>query len=381
MKQFFYLYFFIYYIFIIIYASFLNIGDFEITYLLQNNSISFIQNKFLSFIGYTNLSFRLIPIILSMFSIVLYYRISKNYLKKEKDIFLSTIIFSLLPGFIVATFLFNKSIYLIFLVLLFIYTFIYYRFYSYVFLFLYTTLNYSFLFLYFALIFYSIYKKNTKFLIYSILLLMINANYFNYDINGHPQGHFIDILLIYFAIFSPFVFIYFVYTLIKIAKKPNLLWFISIFSLLLSFLLSFRQKIKIDDFAPFVIISVIFMVSVFLNGYRVRLKRFRTNYRNLFLFLLTSLILFDVILLSSPYIFNKKVFNQFRYSKQLAQYLINKKINSISCKNNILCEKLYFYGLKKGNKYYINFDKNTQKVSISHNNQVLYNFYVSKLNK
>ena len=217
----------------------MDIGSLEVEYLNKNYPISILENTILSIFGNDNLSLRLPSLILSIFSIFLYYKISQKYLKKANDVYLSTFIFSLMPGFIIASLLFNKSIYMIFLVLLFIYTFLYHRFYSYTLLLLYAILNYSFISLYMGLIFYSIYKKDTKFLIYSILLLAINANYFNYDIKGHPKGHFVDVVLVYFAIFSPFVFTYFIYSLIKVLKKPTLLWFISSWGLLFSFLFSF----------------------------------------------------------------------------------------------------------------------------------------------
>ena len=123
------------------------------------------------------------------------------------------------------------------------------------------------------------------------------------------------------------------------------------------------------------------MVAVFLKGYRIRLKLFRPKYRNLFLFLFSTLIFFDIVLLTSPYIFSNKIFSQFRYSKQIATYLKQNNINNLKCKDKVLCEKLYFYGLKRGNQYLLEFDKNTKKVSISHNGKKIYNFYVSKLNK
>jgi len=380
MKKIFYLYFLVYYLFLFFYANYMDIGNLEVNYLSKNYPITYIENIFLSF-GHTNLLLRLPSLLLSIFSIFVYYKISQKYLKKEKDIYFATIIFSLMPGFIIASLLFNKSIYLIFLVLIFIYTFLYYRFYSYLFLLIFSVTDYSFISLYLGLIFYSIYKKDTKFLIYSIILLGINANYFNYEIGGHPRGHFLDVISIYFAIFSPFVFIYFLYSLIKMFKIPNLLWFISSWGLLFSLLLSFRQKIKIDDFAPYVIVSVVFMISIFIKEYRVRLKIFRPFYRNLFVFLFSSLILFDFILLSTPYFFNNKIFTQFRYSKNIVTILKNNNINYIRCNNTTLCKKLYFYGIKKGNKYFLCFDKNSKKVSILHNNKLLYNFYVSKVNK
>ena len=381
MKKFFYIYFFVYYSFLFFYAIHLNIGDLEIEYLSKNYPITYIENIFFDLFGKSNLILRLPSIILSIFSIFLYYKISQKYLKKQKDIYFSTIIFSLMPGFIIASLLFNKSIYLILLVLIFIYSFIYYRFYSYIFLLIFTITDYSFISLYLGLIFYSIYKKDTKFLIYSIFLFMINANYFNYDIGGHPKGHFVDIFLIYSAIFSPFVFIYFLYSLIKIFKTPTLLWFISSWGLLFSLLLSFRQKIKIDDFAPFVIVAIVFMITIFLSDYRVRLKIFRPIYQKLFIFLFLTLILFDTFILTAPYFIDKKIITQFKYSYEIYKILKSNNVDYLHCNNKILCNKLYFYGLNKGNKYFLCFDKNSKKVSILHNNKLLYNFYVSKLNK
>ena len=382
MKKYLFLFYLIfYYSFLFIYSNYLNIGNLEIYYLSQNYPITYIEKIFLETFGNNNFILRLPSLILSIISIYLYYNISKKYLKKDTDVYLSVIIFSLIPGFIISSLLFNKSIYLIFLVLLFLYTFIYYRLYSYIFLLLYSITDYSFISLYFGLIFYSIYNKSPKLLIYSIILFAINANYFNYSIDGHPTGHFIDIILIYFAIFSPLVFIYFLYSLIRVIKYPTILWFISSWGLVFSFLLSFRQKIKIDDYAPFVIVSVIFMVSIFLNGYRVRLKAFRPTYRLLFVSLLSSLILFDVFILYSPFIIHKKIVEQFRYSYDISVYLKNHNIDDIQCNNKVFCNKLYFYGIQKGKEYYIYWDKKNKKVSISHNNKKILDFYVSKLNK
>ena len=381
MKKLFFLYLFIFYSFLIVYANYMDIGDLEVRYLSLNYPITFIEDIFLNFLGNSNLSLRAPSLILSIFSIFLYYQISKKYLKKEFDVYLSVILFSLMPGFIIASLLFNKSIYLIFLTLIFIYSFLYYRFYSYIFLLLFTVTDYSFISLYLGLIFYSIYKKNTKFLIYSIFLMMINANYFQYDINGKPTGHFLDIILVYFSIFSPFIFIYFIYSLIKILKNPTLLWFISTSGLLFSFLLSFRQRIKIDDFAPFVIVAVVFMISIFMHEYRLRLRYFRPFYRKIGYFLLLSVVLFDILILSSKYYLDKNIVTQFNYSYKISQKLKQKNINYIECKDKLFCQKLYFYGLKKGDKYLLEFDKTQKKVSISHNHKKIDEFYVSKLNK
>jgi len=374
------IYFLVYFIFFGFYISNLHIGDFETKYLFSSFAISKVENFSTLLFGNNDFAFRFPSLFLSFLSLILYYKISKKFLK-PKDIFLSLVIFSLIPGFIIASILVNKSIYLIFMVLLFLYLFLYYRFLSYIVLAIYSIIDYSFIYLYLGLIFYSIYKKDSKFLILNLILFMINANYFNFKIGGHPRGYLIDLFVVYFSIFSPFVFIYLVYALFKKIKTPNIIWFISVFSLFLSFLLSFRQRIKIDDFAPFILPSVIFMIAVFLNDYRVRLKIFRKPYKILFVFLFSSLIVFDVLILASKSFINKKIVNQFKYSYNIARYLKSKNIDKISCNNQKLCKKLYFYGLQKGNKYRLFYDKNDKKVSISHNNQKILTFYVSKINK
>ena len=375
------LYFIFYYSFLLFYSNYLNIADFEILTLQNKSLFSVFQNYIFNLFGKSNITLRLPSIILSIFSLFFYYKISEKYLKKRGDIYFSIIIFSLIPGFLFASILFNKAIYIIFFTLLFLYTFLYYRFISYLLLLFYTLIDDSFISLYLGILFFSIYKKDFKFIIYSLLLLMINANYFNYKIGGHPQGYFVDVLLIYFSIFSPFIFFYFIYSLLKLLKTPNLLWFISIWGLIFSILLSFRQRILIENFAPFVIISIIFMIKIFLKEYRIRLKLFRQPYKILFIFLLFNLLFFDILILSSKLFFNKKIVSQFNYSKQVADRLKLNSIDKIQCNNKIFCEKLYFYGIKKGKRFFVYYDKNRQKVSISHNQKEIFQFYVSNLNK
>ena len=91
--------------------------------------------------------------------------------------------------------------------------------------------------------------------------------------------------------------------------------------------------------------------------------------------------MFDIFILSSKYFLDIKILEQFKYSKEIALFLKSKKIDKIYCNNKKICKKLYFYGLEKGDKYLLNYNKTTKKVSISHNNKTLYSFYVSKINK
>ncbi|MEO1923136.1 MAG: hypothetical protein ABGX25_01305, partial [Nautiliaceae bacterium] len=301
MKIFFFLLF--YYSFLLWYGiEFLSFSIVEVKSIEHFWPLEYILQFSFSLFGHNDFALRLPQIIISFLSSVLFLKISEDYFEKRSDIFFNLVIFLLIPGFIISSLIVNKSIYLLFCTLLFIYFYKHYRFFSYLLLILYIFLDYSFISLYFALVFFAIYKRDSKFLLFVLILLAVNANFFDYRITGKPRGYFLDVLGTYILIFSPFVFIYFLYTLYKgFFFKKDIIFFISVFSFLLSILLSFRQRIKIDDFAPYVLPYVIFMVKIFLSSYRVRLPVFRKWYRILFIFLFATIIIFDIALFLNRY--------------------------------------------------------------------------------
>jgi len=378
MKHIFWSIVFLYYIFLYWYGvSFLSFSMVEaksienfylLQFLLKNLNIN--DDYFL----------RLIPLTLSFLSLLLFYDISKVYLK-EKYKYFATLIFIFIPGFIISSLIINKAIFLIFFTLLFIFTFKRFRFVSYILLIGYIFIDYSFVALYFSLIFYAIYKKDTKLLFFVLALLAVNANYFDVKINGKPKGYLLDILGTYILIFSPFVFVYFLFTLYKgFLVKKDILFFVGAFSFLLSILLSFRQRIKIDDFAPFVLPYVIYMIKIFLNSYKVRLPRFRKSYKILFVGLFSSMLIFDVSLFLNQYTPAKNLSSTFYFTKNLVFFLKENKIQNVKCNNLYFCKSLYFYGLKPGNEYFINYYAKKDKVSIFHKQKRFLNIDVSNLN-
>ena len=377
MKYIFWLIIVIYYIFLYWYS--VNFLSFSI---IEAKSI---ENFYLLKIIIENLNIhsdyalRLIPIFFSFLSLILFYNLSDFYVKREK--YFATLIFIFIPGFIISSLIINKAILLIFFTLLFVYTFKVFRLFSYVLLISYAFIDYSFLSLYFALVFYSIYKKDTKLLVFSLILLSFNANYFNFKIDGKPRGYFLDVLGTYFLIFSPFVFVYFLYTLYKgFFLKKDIVFFIGAYSFLLSIILSFRQRIKIDDYAPFVLPYVLYMIKIYLNSYKVRLPVFRKSYRLLFIFLFSSMVLFDILLFLNQYTPARNLTQSFYILKNLSFLLKKENINNVYCNNKYFCKTLYFYGIKKGNKYFINYSIKNHKVSIFHNKIKILDINVSNLN-
>ena len=72
------------------------------------------------------------------------------------------------------------------------------------------------------------------------------------------------------TIFSPFVFLFFIYTLYRIAIKErhrDMLWYISNTAFMTALLFSFRQRIAVEDIAPLSVIAVPLMVRTFLSSY------------------------------------------------------------------------------------------------------------------
>jgi len=375
-------FFIFYYLFLYWYGvNFLSFSLIEAKSLHEVWFLKYVFNISFELFGKNDFALRIVPLFFSILSILLYYKISLSYFKKQKDLYFNILIFSLIPGFIISSLIVNKSIFLIFLTLLFVYIYKFNKFYSYILLFFLAFVDYAFINLYFALIFYAIYKKDTNFLFFSLALLALNSTIFNYSIGGKPRGYFLDVMGTYFLIFSPLVFVYFLYTLYKgLFLKKDIIYFIASMAFFLSLVLSFRQHIRIDDYAPFSLIYVIYMVKIFLNSYRVRLPKFRKSYKLIFIILFSSLIIFDVAIFLNRYTPAKSLSASFYFIKPLASRLKKEKINNISCNNKYLCESLEFYGIKKGNNFRLIYSKSSQKVSIFHKKELIKTLNVSKLN-
>ena len=370
-----------FYLFLLWYGvNFLSFSIVDVKGIEKFPLLHYILNFSFFIFGKNDFALRFPQILVGFFSVLLFYKISKFYLKKENDKFFASLIFMLIPGLIISSLIVNKSIYIIFLTIFFVYLYHIKKYLSYLLLAAMVFLDYSFISLFFALIFYAIYKKDNLLLVLSLIFLALNANYFNYDIGGKPRGYFLDLFGTYFLIFSPFVFVYFLFAIYKgiFDKKRDIVFFISFFTFIISIILSFRQKIKIDDYAPFSLIYIVYMIKYYLNSYRVRLPRFRYFYKVLFVFLFATLILFDIGVFLNKYTPARKLTNSYYFIKPLVKILKQNNIFFINCNNKYLQKALEFYGIKKGNSYYLKYNKKI--VSIFHKKRKIKEIDVSNLN-
>lgn len=244
-------------------------------------------------IGFIGL--RVIFLFFGFLAIGLFYELSRQYFTKSKDIYLSTLVFMLLPGILTAITLVNVAIIVLPLVLLFVlfYEKGYYLLLPPIMLALFFIHEASIIF-FAAVLFYSIMNKEKKLAIFSLSFILA----FIYlakgiEIGGRPSGHFVEIFGLYATVFSPLLFFYFFYAMYRIflRGKKTLIWYISFTALAFSLLLSIRQRVHITDFAPYVMISIVLMLDVFNHAIGVRLPQFQKSYKRGFIVVMSFLLL------------------------------------------------------------------------------------------
>lgn len=356
---------------------------------INNSILTIITNTFLYIFGQNDIALRLPFILFYSFSVILMYKITKDYFKYEKDRFISILIFMVLPGVLSASLLVNSAIIVTFCTLLYIYYYNKNKKHSYLLLIVFFVIDNSFAILYLALFFLSLKEKDKKLLYFSLILFVLSMYIYGFSTGGKPKGFLVDTVAIYATIFSPILFLYFIYSIYRAAveKEQSLSWFISITALLLSVIISFRQKVYIEDFAPYVVITIPLMLKTFLHSYRVRLNEFRKTY-NILALLIIGMLSLNIILtfINKPlYIFlpnpTKHFVYQYHFAKELAKELKNEKIDGLIGDDELIL-RLRFYGINSGESYYIstksfyNYDK---RINIKYYGRELYVVYLKKL--
>ena len=359
-------------------------GTFSILQLFINSS--------LLFFGQNDFALRLPMIFLHILSAILLYKISKNYVKIQRNRVWLLVVFILTPGVISSAIIVNSAGVILFGLFLFVYIYENYSIkYSYALLLLYMLIESDFLPLFIALIIFSIYKKDKKFIIFNFIMLLSSIFIYGFDAHGSPKGYFLDSIGIYAAIFSPIIFIYLFYVLYRryLTKEFELLWFISTVVLVFSLLLSFRQRVAIEQFAPYVLLAFPLMAQTFEHSYRVRLNIFRKNYKLAFIVSLTLLLINSSVVFFNKYLYYiiedpKKHFSyKMHVAKELAHEL---KEMGISCVDSDakMSNRLEFYGVTKCNNYVLEEIPTeaikSDSVTISYKNRVVYSANVTDLN-
>lgn len=359
-------------------------GDFSFLQLLTLSS--------LSIFGENDFGLRFVMILFHLLSAVLMYLISKRYISVERNRLWLVLVFILLPGVVSSAIVVNGAGMVIFGLLLFIYLSEKLPQYMLnILLFFYALINIGFAYLFLGLLIYYLFEKKKLLSVYMLGLYFLTSFLYGFNISGYPTGHFLDTIGVYSAIFTPIIFIYLFYSLYRryLTSKIDMIWYISSTVLILSLVLSFRQRVPIEYFAPYLIIALPLAAESFISSYRVRLKMFRTRYKLAF-------VLSFIFLISNTLavFFNKELYllmdnpkKHFAYEMHIAKELSQKlKKMNVNCvlTDEKMQKRLKFYQIDKCSnnelvKYPLSYDS-LGNVTISYKNNLLYNANVTNLN-
>ena len=344
------------FVFLLYAANSLSISYNEAEIFFQKHSLlGYILKLSAHFFGQNDLAVRGVMIFFHIASVVLMYKVSKFYIKLEFDRIIAVLLFVLLPGTLASALIINNAGICIALALLCIYLFhikkkiLFSLFFCLAFF-----IDGDFLIFYAGFFIFALYKRKPPLAWLSAILFLLTLYFFGFETNGRASGHFIDTFGIFAAVFSPFVFIFFVYTIYRIwvKEKKDLLWFIAICSFCFCMIVSVRQRLELEQFLPFCVIATPLMVRVFFNSYRVRLPKFRKGHK-----ICTSLVMLFLIFNWSAIIFNqifylflndptKHLTYKFDVAKELADKLKEAGVQDIATDDTRLALRLKFYGIK-----------------------------------
>ena len=379
-------------LFLLYETSQLSISYTETTLLNGNFSILQYIEKFSFFLfGQNDFALRLPMIFLHLLSVILLFKLSKHYLKYDRDRFWLIAVFILLPGVLSSSIVVNSAGLVIFALFLYLNLYNINNYFRYLLLLPLWFVSPSMVFLYLGLFLYSIKQKDYKFAFLNIVLFFSSLYVFGFDTTGLPKGHFLDTLAICSAIFTPIVFIYIFYILYRryITSSEEILWYISATALFLSLLLSFRQRLHLEDFAPYILVALPLAAQTFYHSYRVRLKQFRTTYKIIFLLSFIFLLLNATVILFNKYLYvilndpQEHFAYEMHVAKDLAQKLQEKNLTCIDANDKKMQSRLNFYGVRycQENKLSHLKGKNSFYVTISYKGVKVYQTYVTKISK
>ncbi|MDD5716160.1 MAG: hypothetical protein PHW64_00020 [Sulfuricurvum sp.] len=345
----------------------------------------------LSLFGHNDYALRIPMVVLHIISVILLYAMSKFYVSRESDRLWIVLIYILLPGVTSAALVIDNAGLVIVSLFLFGYLFLQYERYSLAALPLLIVVDPAFAYLFFAIALYGIYRKEYLYIGVGSFLLIISVSLYGVHVGGLPESRFLDALGVYTAIFSPVVFLYLFYVLYRrmIAKEWDLIWMIAISAFIISLLLSFRQRVEVQTFAPFLLLALPLAAQTFLHTYRIRLREFRGRYRILFYsaFILLIANVLAVFFNQHFYRFMTNPTHHFSYpmhiAKELAGVLHRNNVGCIDAGDEKLQLRLRFYGITQCESYRLDQSatQESKKVTISYINAPVYETYVTKVNK
>ena len=335
-------------------VSTLSITSHEADVLYNGRSfIHYLTQFSITMFGQNDYALRVPMIFFHLLSVVLLYQVSKSYVKRNSDRLWLVFVYVLLPGVMSAALLVNSAGIMIFTLFLLLYLYQKESPFIPIFLVLFIAIDGAYALLYLAIFVYAFNKNNKFYMAFSTVLLAATYYLYSFNTMGRPSGHFLDTLGLYATIFSPVVFVFLIYTLYRkmVSKEYDITLYIGGVVFVVSLLLSFRQRIPIESFAPYLMLLLPLAAQTFFSSYRVRLRAFRKRYRVLLGvgFSILALHFFLLLFNQAVYLFIENPKKHFAYkthvAKELAVALNSVDVNCVSAESENLQQRLRFYGI------------------------------------
>ncbi len=320
-------------------------------YFNANSFVNYITHASTALFGQNDYALRLPMIIFHLLSVVMLYVVSKPYVKRNTDRLWLLLVYILLPGVMSAALLVNSAGVMIFSLFFLLYLYQRKSKLMPLFLIIFLFIDSAYGMLYFALFIYAFNRNNKYYMILTALLFMSNYYYYGIGAMGSPSGHFLDALGLYATIFSPIVFLFLIYVIYRnmMSKKDDIALYVSGIAFVVSLLLSFRQSIHIEHFAPYLMLLLPLAAQTFFSSYRVRLRMFRGRYRAIVLvgFIMLAVHFLLLVFNQGLYLFLDDPRTNFAYRvhivKELATQLKENEISCVEAQSDALQQRLKFY--------------------------------------
>lgn len=342
--------------------------------------------------GQNDVALRLPMIVMNLLSAVLLYAVAGRYAKYASEKVWLVAIFLLLPGIISSSLLVDSAAMVT--LGLFAYLFLQQRFgrRADLLLPLFLWADPAYMLLFIGLGVHAVRTRAFRYAGMYSALFFLALWLHGFNTGGLPQNQFLDTIGLYAAVFSPIVFIYMVYVLYRrfFLSQTDLIWSLSATVLVLSLMLSFRQRIEIEEFAPFLMAALPLGMQTFFHSYRVRLRPYRKRYRLLFTLAMATLFFnaAAVFFNKAAYMFLEEPSRYFAYRAHIAKELADGLKNAgIACAelpdDHEMQLRLRFYGI--GECRDANVSRREQpcaeNVTIRYYNTPVSVYYVTKMPK
>ncbi|MDR1912502.1 MAG: glycosyltransferase family 39 protein [Helicobacteraceae bacterium] len=319
-----------------------------------------------SLFGQNNFAIRAPFILMHLFNTAMIYIVARRS-ARPIDAFFSALLFALLPGVNSAAILVSLAPFAIGVALIYLWLNDRCEPLAIALLFLAALADNLFIALILAAICYYLYQKRFLIAVLPLIFILISYALYGFEFGGKPKGYFLDIFGLYGAIFSPLVFGYFIYALywriFKRSEKLPLLWFVCAAPFALSIVLSLRQNLPIEDYAPFAALCAPLLVDAFMNSWRIRLPQFRKAH-----IMVASIIIVSLLFILALSFIHKPLYalmgdsgkhfaRNYHFADELAQILKKRGINAVECSSKNLAIRLRFYGIESDDDYVISLVK------------------------